>query len=155
MFKVKLRRSLPSVGRFGAQANDGETFLREVDEELRKEQMSNFVNRYGWWIVAAVVLVSGGRRLAWWGRAQPGRRGRESQTLIEALDAIEAGNGGRRAERSPRSPAATSSGPRRRVFSRANAEARPANRRRRAATLSGIAANRRFRNIPPPRATSA
>ena len=57
--------------------NDGETFLREVDEELRKEQMNRFVARYGWWIVGAIVLLPRrGRRLALVGRAQPGRRGR-------------------------------------------------------------------------------
>ena len=39
--------------------NDGDVFLREVDEELRKERLNNFVARYGWAIIAAIVLVLG------------------------------------------------------------------------------------------------
>jgi len=40
-----------------------ETFLREVDENLRRDRMHEFGKRYGGWVVGAVVLflaLSGG-----------------------------------------------------------------------------------------------
>ena len=37
--------------------NDGETFLKEVDEELRREQINTFFTRYGWWIIGGVVAI--------------------------------------------------------------------------------------------------
>jgi hypothetical protein len=33
-----------------------ESFLREVDENLRRDQARDFAKKYGWWLVAAVVL---------------------------------------------------------------------------------------------------
>ena len=35
---------------------NNEAFFREVDEELRREQMSNIGRRYGLWIIGAIVL---------------------------------------------------------------------------------------------------
>ena len=35
----------------------GETFLREVDENLRRDQMSGLARKYGGWVIAAVVLL--------------------------------------------------------------------------------------------------
>ncbi|MDX6517102.1 MAG: hypothetical protein QOH73_2768 [Gaiellaceae bacterium] len=49
----------------------GETFLREVDENLRRDQMRDFFKAYGNWLIAAVVLflaASGG--LIWWRQHQ-------------------------------------------------------------------------------------
>ena len=37
--------------------NDGETFLKEVDEELRREQINTFFTRYGWWVIGGIVLM--------------------------------------------------------------------------------------------------
>lgn len=34
----------------------GETFLREVDEKLREDQLRDFGKRYGGWLIAGVVL---------------------------------------------------------------------------------------------------
>ena len=34
----------------------GETFLREVDENLRQDQLRDFGKRYGGWIIGAVIL---------------------------------------------------------------------------------------------------
>ena len=73
--------------------DDGETFLREVDEELRKEQMSNFVTRYGWWLFGGLLLfLAGIGAWLWWGSHREGVAGAKGETLIEALDAMEAGN---------------------------------------------------------------
>lgn len=73
--------------------DEGETFLREVDEELRKEQMTNFVTRYGWWLFggALLILASVGGWI-WWGSYQEGIAGAKGTTLLEALEATEAGN---------------------------------------------------------------
>lgn len=73
--------------------DEGETFLREVDEELRKEQMSNFVSRFGWWLLGGLVLVLGGiGGWFWWQSRQADLAAAEGQTLTEALDAGEANN---------------------------------------------------------------
>lgn len=129
--------------------NDGETFLREVDEELRKEQMNRFVARFGWWIVGAILLFLGavGGWLWWDARSQAAAAG-ESQALIEALDAMEAGN--RRAAQ-PKIAALVESdiaGVRAAaLFSRANAELAAGNAPAAAATLRGIAGNQELPEI--------
>jgi hypothetical protein len=49
----------------------GETFLREVDENLRRDQLRDFFKAYGNWLIAGVVLflaASGG--LIWWRQHQ-------------------------------------------------------------------------------------
>ena len=73
--------------------NDGETFLREVDEELRKERFNTFMARYGWAIVAAVLLflaAIGG--YIWWQNRQQEQAAAQGETLLEALDSLESGN---------------------------------------------------------------
>lgn len=37
--------------------DSGETFLREVDETLRRDQLQDIVKKYGAWIIAGVVLL--------------------------------------------------------------------------------------------------
>jgi hypothetical protein len=73
--------------------NDGETFLREVDEELRRERVSRFFTRYGWWVLGGIVLllgaIAGG---IWWQAQRAAAVGAEGEKLIEALSSIEAGN---------------------------------------------------------------
>jgi hypothetical protein len=72
---------------------DGETFLREVDEELRRDQMNNFVRRYGWAIAAAFLLVLGGvGGWIWWQGHQRDAVAGQGETLTAALDSLEAGN---------------------------------------------------------------
>jgi hypothetical protein len=73
--------------------NDGETFLKEVDDELRKEQVTNFFTRYGWWIITAVVLILVGvGGWIWWSGRQSGARENAGETLVSAMSQIEAGN---------------------------------------------------------------
>ena len=73
--------------------NDGETFLREVDEELRKERVNQFVARFGWAIVAAIVLflaAIGG--FIWWRGHKAAQAEGQGETLLNALEMAEAGN---------------------------------------------------------------
>jgi hypothetical protein len=73
--------------------HDPDTFMREVDEELRKDRLNQFVARYGWAILAGVVLVLaavGG--LIWWNNQQRAEAGSQGESLVDALDSIEAGN---------------------------------------------------------------
>ena len=73
--------------------HDPETFMREVDEELRKDRLNQFVSRYGWWMLAAVVLILGAvGGTIWWRSHQQAQAGSQGETLIAAFDSIEAGN---------------------------------------------------------------
>jgi len=62
-----------------------ETFKREVDENLRRDQLRDFFKAYGNWLIAGVVLflaASGG--LIWWNQHQVQR----SQAQVEKLASI-------------------------------------------------------------------
>ena len=77
-----------------ALPNDpAETFVREVDENLRRDQMRDMAKAYGKWIVAAVVLflVAIGGYLYWQNRQQE-QASAESETLAAALDKAESGD---------------------------------------------------------------
>jgi hypothetical protein len=72
---------------------DAETFLKEVDEELRREQLTRFVTRYGWALIAAAVLflaAVGG--FIWYQGHRAALREQQAETLVDALDKMEAGN---------------------------------------------------------------
>lgn len=69
-----------------------QAFLREVDEELRRDQLATFWERYGRWLIAAVVaaLALFAAYLLW----QNHRRnvaGEEGERLQTAFDALAAG----------------------------------------------------------------
>jgi hypothetical protein len=73
--------------------DDGETFVREVDEELRKERLNTFVARYGWWIAGAIVLLIGAvGGYLWWQERQTVEAGARAEQLVNALDMMESGN---------------------------------------------------------------
>ena len=62
-----------------------ETFVREVDENLRRDQMQHFFKAHGSWLIAAVVLflaASGG--FIWWKQHQV----QQSQAQVEKLAQI-------------------------------------------------------------------
>ena len=63
----------------------GETFLREVDENLRRDQVSDFAKRYGGWIIGGVLLflAAVGGWLYW-----QDRQARRAQADSETLAAI-------------------------------------------------------------------
>ncbi len=73
--------------------DDGEIFLREVDEELRKERLNTFVSRYGWAIIAAIVLLIGAiGGFIWWQGRQAEQAEAQAEQLVNALDLTESGN---------------------------------------------------------------
>lgn len=71
-----------------------EAFLREVDEELRRDQLATFWERYGRWLIAAVVI---GLLLfaayLFWRNHQHNVAGEEGERLQSAYDALAAGRG--------------------------------------------------------------
>jgi hypothetical protein len=70
-----------------------ETFVREVDENLRRDQLRDFFKQNGTWLIIAVVLflvASGG--FIWWKQHQVQRSGAEVEKLAEIYKDIGAGN---------------------------------------------------------------
>lgn len=73
--------------------SDSDTFMREVDEELRRERVSGFVTRYGTWIIIGVVAflaVVGG--WIWYQHRQSVQAGELSEKLIQVSDQLERNN---------------------------------------------------------------
>lgn len=71
-----------------------EAFLREVDEELRKDQALHVWQNYGRWIIGLVVagLIAFGGWLYWQSHSD-GRRGEEGEKLKEAVKALNENKG--------------------------------------------------------------
>jgi hypothetical protein len=70
-----------------------ETFLREVDENLRRDQIRDFGKQYGGWLIGAVVLflaVSGG--WIYWQYRQEQQAERQVEELAQVYRNIGAGN---------------------------------------------------------------
>lgn len=79
-----------------ALPNDpAESFVREVDENLRRDQMRDMAKSYGKWIVAAVVLflVAVGGYL-YWQNSQREKAAADSEAISAALDKVAAGDTG-------------------------------------------------------------
>jgi hypothetical protein len=70
-----------------------ESFVREVDDNLRQDQMRDMAKRYGKWIVAALILflAAVGGWLYWQNRLQQ-RAIDDSEAMSKALDTIGEGN---------------------------------------------------------------
>ncbi len=71
---------------------DNETFYREVDEELRREQMTHAWRRYGPLAVVAVILLLaaiGG--WIWWEQQKAVKAGEQGETLNAVFDDVQAG----------------------------------------------------------------
>lgn len=126
--------------------NEGETFLREVDEELRKERVSDFVARYGWALVAGLVLLLaaiGG--WIWWQARQEKAAAAQGETLLNALDSMESGSRAAAAPKIAELAESDIAGYRAAaLFARANSEIEQGNAAAAIATLRGIAANEAF-----------
>ncbi|WP_174285793.1 tetratricopeptide repeat protein [Sphingomonas bacterium] len=72
--------------------HSNEAFLREVDEELRRDQLAGFWTRWGRWVVVAIVAalaIFGG--VLYWQHHQEAAAGVEGEKLQEAFDLLGAG----------------------------------------------------------------
>ncbi|HEX2764314.1 MAG TPA: tetratricopeptide repeat protein [Allosphingosinicella sp.] len=72
---------------------DNESFYREVDEELRRDQLKGYWQRYGKLTIAAFVMILaaiGG--VIWWNNHKQVEAGKRGETLIGAFDDISARN---------------------------------------------------------------
>jgi len=70
-----------------------ETFLREVDENLRRDRARDFAKKYGGWLIAAVVLflaASGG--FIYWQQYKQQRSERQVEQLAEVFKNLSGGD---------------------------------------------------------------
>ncbi len=70
-----------------------ETFVREVDENLRRDRARDFAKKYGGWLIAALILflaASGG--YIYWQYYQQQRSGKQVEQLAEAFKAFGSGD---------------------------------------------------------------
>ena len=71
-----------------------EAFLREVDEELRREQVTHFWRRYGRILVGVVIVglaIFGG--YLWWQAQREKEAGLAAEKMTGAIEALESGQG--------------------------------------------------------------
>ena len=72
-----------------------ETFLREVDENLRRDRLRDFGKKYGGWLAGAVALfliASGG--FIWWQQHKVQRSEQQAEQLAEVFKNIGSGTTG-------------------------------------------------------------
>jgi hypothetical protein len=66
-----------------------EAFLREVDEELRRDQLASVMTRYGRWIIAAIVIgLLAFAAFLFWQHRQTEAAGEEGARLQAAFDDV-------------------------------------------------------------------
>ena len=71
-----------------------EAFLREVDEELRRDQLQSFWKRFGRWLVLGIILVlAAWAAWIWWDARKAEAAGVEGEKLSQAIDELQEGSG--------------------------------------------------------------
>lgn len=88
-----------------------ETFIREVDENLRRSQAENFFKRFGKWLIAALVffLIAVGAYLYWQER-QREQAAEQGEQFVAVLNDIGSGRTGKPVEQKLQAIAADSDG---------------------------------------------
>jgi hypothetical protein len=72
---------------------DNESFYREVDEELRRDQVRSYWERYGKLAIVGLVLFLGAIAGAiWWNNQKQVEAGKRSEQLVAAFDELAQGN---------------------------------------------------------------
>lgn len=70
-----------------------DTFIREVDEELRRDQLKALWNRFGWLFIGVCVLIvlitAGNRGWVWWQERKAAQAG---DRFLAAVEEIQSGN---------------------------------------------------------------
>ena len=75
------------------EADPGEAFIREVDEEFRRDQLTQFWTRYGRWLLIALgVFLLAFAGWLYWREEQKRAAGDFGAELLEAADALDASN---------------------------------------------------------------
>lgn len=70
---------------------NNESFYREVDEELRRDQMLGFWKRYGRWVVAGIVLfLAAIAGFLYWQQQKQVKAGEQGEQLIAAFEEAQA-----------------------------------------------------------------
>lgn len=73
---------------------NSDAFIREVDDELRRDQALHIWQNYGKWIIAAVVAALAlFAAWLWWQNDQTMKAGAEGEELSAVLDGLSAGRG--------------------------------------------------------------
>ncbi len=76
-----------------AEIDPGESFIREVDEEYRRDKLAQFWRRYGRWLLIGVglglLLLAG---LLYWREERARNAGSFGAEFMQALDRLERGN---------------------------------------------------------------
>lgn len=78
-----------------APGESSETFIREVDENLRRSQAEDFFKRWGGWVIAgALLLLALSAAFLWWRGQQAAEAQRDSEELSDVIADIGAGQTG-------------------------------------------------------------
>jgi len=76
-----------------AEIDPGESFIREVDEEYRRDKLAQFWSRYGRWLLIAVglflVALAG---FLYWRQEQQRAAGEFGAEFLQAVDRLDGGN---------------------------------------------------------------
>jgi len=73
-----------------------ESFIREVDENLRRDQAENFVKRYGSWLIGGVILfVAAVGGYLYWQEHRRQQAAAQSEQLLAVLDDVSSGRTGK------------------------------------------------------------
>ncbi|WP_164156219.1 tetratricopeptide repeat protein [Sandarakinorhabdus rubra] len=77
-------------------AKPDDTFLREVDEEYRRSQLAGLWQRFGRWMIAALVLALAGLAgFLYWQDRKAAAAGEAGAALARAIEQLEVGEGAR------------------------------------------------------------
>lgn len=75
------------------EADPGEAFIREVDEEFRRDQLTHFWSRYGRWLLIALgIFLLALAGWLYWREEQKRTAGEFGAEMLQAADALEASN---------------------------------------------------------------
>jgi len=138
-----------------------EAFLREVDEELRRDQLAGFWERYGRWVIAAVAAgLAVFAAYLYWQHRREQAAGVEGERLQAAYDALASGQAAAAAGQLDALAKSDASGTRAlALFAQADAALQRGDTRAAAAKLAAVAGDggiaKPFRDLALVRQTAA